>query len=133
MPIPPSCLSQKTPSAPSCAWTVHDYKHFPTRGTTRADTKKGPAVYLPETTSTAIRALESETARAPDRSCERGAGKREYLRHMDRVIGWDRGREARASFVECSGGQSAGRAFHGRPMCEESVCGREWTSEEVGA
>lgn len=43
-------------------------------------------------------------------------GKSEYVREAGAVIGWDRGRDATHSFVECSGGATAGRAYHGRPM-----------------
>jgi len=53
--------------------------------------------------------------RRGDRTTHPPAGA-EYVRDVGEVIGWDDGREARVSFVECSGGDAAGRAFHGRPM-----------------
>ena len=118
---------------PPCAWSTHNYKHFPTKGTTRKDTKVGPAVYLPGTTPTEVRVLESGTARAPDDRDDGEAGKREYLRNMGGVIGWDRGEDASASFVECSGGENAGRSFHGRPMCDASVDQRPWAGAGGGA
>jgi hypothetical protein len=41
--------------------------------------------------------------------------KREYLRDVGTVIGWDDGQDATLSFVECAGGTIT-RAFHGRPI-----------------
>jgi hypothetical protein len=35
---------------------------------------------------------------------------------MGDTIGWDAGLDATLSFVECSGGLTAGRSYHGRPM-----------------
>lgn len=47
-------------------------------------------------------------------------GKAEYVRPVDRVIGWDDGQEATLSFAECSRGIFAGRSFHGRPMASSN-------------
>jgi hypothetical protein len=79
-----------------------------------------PARYLPGFDETRIRDLEVETARRPGDRRERSASKAEYLRDMQQTIGWDLGRDATLSFVECAGGEVA-RAFHGRPMCVENL------------
>lgn len=84
---------------------------------TRADTKHGsPARYLPKTTDPQIQEIEMTTVTSPEQSRNASAFKREYRRETGGVIGWDDGLDATISFVECSGGERAGRAFHGRPM-----------------
>ena len=71
-----------------------------------------PALYLP---TEDIHRLETNTAQTPDRLCLAKPMKREYLRDVGTVIGWDDGQDATLSFVECAGGTIT-RAFHGRPM-----------------
>lgn len=103
-----------------CGWTEHGKKHFPHRGLTREHTRNGNAKYLPGTTSTQIRAIETATVQGPATILSPPPGKTEYVRVLDRVIGWDNGEDATISFAECSGGLLAGRAFHGRPMARSN-------------
>jgi hypothetical protein len=104
------------PGRLSCAWSQHDRSHFPTHGSTQAKTQRGPAKYLPGTTPAQMRAIETATVATPGAARSQPPGKSEYLRDVGAVIGWDKGEETTLSFVECSGGDLAGRAFHGRPM-----------------
>jgi hypothetical protein len=83
---------------------------------TREHTLTGPAKYLPGSTPEHIRALETTTVGQPDRVVSLPPAKAEYVRSANSVIGWDRGEDAKFSFAECSGGNVAGRSFHGRPM-----------------
>lgn len=99
-------------------WNPHGRKHFPHRGLAREHTRNEPARYLPGTTEAQIRAIETETVRAPSQIRAAPPGKAEYLRGVNKVIGWDNGKDATLSFSECSGGTSAGRSYHGRPMAE---------------
>lgn len=79
----------------------------------RDHTREGnPALYLP---TVDIQRLETDTAQKPERLCLAKPMKREYLRDVGTVIGWDDGHDATLSFVECAGG-TVTRAFHGRPM-----------------
>ncbi len=115
-PPPPPC-----PDRLGCTWTQHGRKHFPHPGLTREHTKNGyPAKYLPETTPEQIQAIETATVRTPDEVLALPPGRAEYIRPMDRVIGWDRGKDAMISFAECSGGATAGRSYHGRPMAPDN-------------
>lgn len=117
MPLPtvPSC-----PSRARCGWTHHGYKHFWRKGLTRADTRRGPALYAPEFRDAGVRLLETATVgRAGGSTAAEPAGKTEYLRDAGSIVGWDRGLDAQLSYVECSGG-GAGRTFHGRPMSDEN-------------
>jgi hypothetical protein len=85
---------------------------------TRQDTRRpDPARYVESFDAGAIRALEAATAGAPDpwRRCSPSAHA-EYARDVGCLIGWDDGNDAMISYVECSGGLSAGRVYHGRPM-----------------
>lgn len=111
-PVPPS----PCPGRLRCGWSEHGRKHFPHRGVTPEHTVHGPARYLPGTTDAQIRAIETATAQAPTRTLAEPPGKAEYARNVDGVIGWDEGKDATISFVECSGGTVHGRAFHGRPL-----------------
>jgi hypothetical protein len=111
-------------AATPCDWYHHNYKHFPARGVARADTLRGPARYLEEFAQDAIRELETATTRRPTVQAGAVPGKTEYLRKMDRLIGWDLGRDATLSFVECSGGPVGSRTFHGRPMAPEDRTAR---------
>jgi hypothetical protein len=99
-------------ASPPCGWSSHGFKHFPFEGMTPRHTHHAPARYLP---GLDIRALETETVRQPEIRLEQTPSKTEYLRDMQRVIGWDMGQDATLSFVECTGGDRA-RTLHGRPM-----------------
>lgn len=113
-------VQQACPEARSCIWTQHNRRHFPFKGMTRADTLgDDPALYLPGMKPNDIRALETETVQTGAR-LERTPNHSEYRRQMDKVIGWDDGKDAALSFAECSGGTNAGRSFHGRPMSTEN-------------
>ena len=103
-------------AAPPCLWSEHGWKHFPMKGQTREHTRGAgnPAKYLPEFNSAAIEQLERDTVRVATRS-PRGPSVAEYERDVGCVIGWDGGEDASVSYVECSGGERDGRAFHGRP------------------
>jgi len=109
--LPPSC-----PDLRSCAWTEHGRKHFPHRGLTKDHTRHRPAKYLPGTRPEQIRAIETATVSSAALAPNATSNRTEYARETDQVIGWDAGEDATVSFAECSGGASAGRAFHGRPM-----------------
>lgn len=100
------------PAARNCGWSPHGYKHVPFRGMTPNHTAHKPARYLPGTN---MQELETETVRRGMRTL-RSELKSEYQRDVGCVIGWDEGRDATVSFVECSGGLVGGRAYHGRPM-----------------
>jgi len=108
-------LIEKCPEARACIWWAHGFKHFPHRDIRKSDTRHGPARYLPETSPATIEAMETETVRTAER-VELSPGKSEYLHDAGEVIGWDMGKDATYSFAECSGGQTAGRRFHGQPM-----------------
>ena len=76
----------------------------------------GPAKYLPHLEAEAVRELEAMTVSSPAwRGTRVVPAKTEYLRRVAELIGWDEGKEAVLSYVECSGGILA-RSFHGRPM-----------------
>lgn len=116
---------------PPCEWTTHDYKHAAARGVERRDTRHGPARYraMPQGE---WHGLEMQTVRQPTHG--RGSaqsGKTEYLRDVRSVIGWDEGEDATLSYVECSGGLVAGRAFHGRPMRAKNRTARSMQQEET--
>jgi hypothetical protein len=115
VPDPPSCLFG---TAGGCTWASTYYKHTWKRGVRREHTMHGPALYFE---AVPRRQVEEATIRAP--GAHRGAvpGKSEYLREVGEVIGWDEGCDASLSYVECSGGPGAGRAFHGRPMHAENA------------
>jgi hypothetical protein len=68
----------------------------------------GPAKYLPSTTEPAIRALESTTRMGADHARGLSVGKVQYLRSTE-LIGWDEGKDATWSYVECSGGAGSRR------------------------
>ena len=111
-------LPTVTPSCPAlrgCSWTEHGRKHFPHRGLTKDHTRHGPAKYLPGTTPAQIRAIENVTVSVGAFRADTTSNT-EYARETDHVVGWDKGEDATVSFAECSGGDSAGRSFHGRPM-----------------
>lgn len=115
--IPPS----PCPTRFGCGWTQHGRKHFPHQGLTREHTTHPyPSKYLPGTTPEQIRNLETATIQAPGTVLAMPPGKAEYARAADQVIGWDRGRDATVSFVECSGGATVGRSYHGRPMAPDN-------------
>jgi hypothetical protein len=100
-----------------CAWSPHNYKHFAAVGTKPKHTvRPNAARYLPSYDEPAVKALEAGTACDPFRCRFLDGGKAEYLREIGEVIGWDDGKDATLSYVECSGGTEAGRAYHGRPM-----------------
>lgn len=83
-------------------------------GMKRTDTRHGnPARYLRGTIAPEIQRIETTTVRGPDRDRNASAFKREYQRETGAVIGWDDGRDATISFVECSGGERAGRVLAG--------------------
>jgi hypothetical protein len=110
------------PGRLGCGWTQHGRKHFPHPGLTREHTTHGyPAKYLPGSTPEQIQGIETSTVLAPARALSIPPGKAEYVREIDHVIGWDRGKDATISFVECSGGATAGRSYHGRPMAPDNV------------
>lgn len=100
---------------PRCTWANRRWKHKGSPGLTAEHTHHGPAKYLPElSTEAEMQALERATVAGGARVV---AGLRaEYLRDAGIVIGYDLGKEASMSFVECSGGETAGRSFHGRPV-----------------
>ncbi len=103
--------------ANSCAWSPHNHKHFPIADMKPKHTvRPNAARYLAVFDGPSIRALETATARDAFRLHILPGGKAEYRRDVGEVIGWDDGKEATFSFVECSGGAGAGRAYHGRPM-----------------
>lgn len=110
----PSAPACRLLSAP-CVWSHHGYKHFPYRGLRREHTQHGPARYLMALSRDAIEQVERATASAPDRRSGLWPDKTRYVRFLDHVVGWDEGRDATVSYVECGGG-SASRWFHGRPM-----------------
>jgi hypothetical protein len=84
------------------------YKHFPFARMKPADTSPpNEARYLLD--AQGIRAMETATANQAFRRTALPGGKVEYLRDTGIVIGWDEGRDATLSYVECSGGASAGR------------------------
>lgn len=62
-----------------------------------------------------VRQIEELTVARPDATDVRGT-KHHYFRAAEAVLGWDLGADTTNSFVECSGGEVSGRAFHGRPM-----------------
>lgn len=103
-----------------CGWTEHGKKHFPHKGVTRDHTRNGNARYLPGTTSPQIQAIETATVQAPSTILSPPPGKAEYVRVVDRVIGWDEGENVTVSFAECSGGVLAKRSVHGRPMARSN-------------
>jgi hypothetical protein len=87
---------------------------------TRAHTLHGPSLYLSGTSAAEIKTIETATVESGERR-ERNQTKSEYSREVSQVIGWDRGEDARFSFAECSGGITAGRAYHGRPMAASNI------------
>jgi hypothetical protein len=95
-----------------CQWSPNKWKHIAIQGMRREHTRRGPARYL---VGIDVQALETETVQAGARSVSLPA-KATYTRDVGAVIGWDDGRDATVSYVECSGGGGAGRSFHGRPM-----------------
>ena len=103
-----------------CVWSQHGRKHFPHRGLSREHTVHGPAKYLPGMSQQEIMAIETATVRAPPTRLSLPPGKSEYARDVGFVIGWDAGGDATYSFVECSGGASSSRTYHGRPMSSGS-------------
>lgn len=116
IPIAPPPPPIPCPGRLGCAWSEHGRKHFPHRGLRPEHTRSGPAKYLPGTTDDQIRSIETTTVGTPGLVLSPPPGKSEYVRSMDRVIGWDLGQDATISFAECSGGVAAGRSYHGRPM-----------------
>jgi hypothetical protein len=86
-------------------------KHRCHKGFTPDRTINKPAKYLPGTTPAQIQAIETTTVQNPSVILSQPPGTAEYVRPVDRVIGWDNGHEATISFVECNS-----RYFHGRPM-----------------
>lgn len=110
-------VDNQCPVLRSCTWSQHGRKHFPFRGMLKEHTVRQPARYRSGLSAEDIRLLEQRTVREGQRD-QRSETKSEYLRPLQEVIGWDRGENASISFVECSGGLSAGRAFHGRPMSD---------------
>lgn len=112
-------LARSCPTILGCEWASNYRKHWPARGVRKGETRHGPAKYLSGTSQSDIRLLETETVRAGTRAA-RGEHHLEYVRALDKVIGWDLGQDATTSFVECSGGASAGRTFHGRPVAERN-------------
>ena len=115
---------------PACCWTAHARKHFPFEGMTREDTlPPNPARYLPGTTDAQVEEIERATVQARDRARQRGP-KKQYVRATGACIGWDEGESAHGSYVECSGGDVDGRAFHGRPMHEGNRTWREFFEED---
>lgn len=116
LPITPPPPVPPCPGRFGCGWTDHGKKHFPYRGLKREYTRHRAARYLPGTTAAQIQAIETATVAAPTRVLTPPPGNSEYLRDVGQVIGWDDGQDATLSFAECSGGLTAGRAFHGRPM-----------------
>lgn len=116
----PECLLD---ARATCTWSPHRYKHFPFGGMTpRHTVHPNPARYLGHLDERQIRELEITTIRQTEYT--KGSplgGRTEYLRSVGRVIGWDDGREAEFSYVECSGGIHQGRSFHGRPAHRANV------------
>jgi hypothetical protein len=106
-PLPPC------PARLGCEWSPHRWKHRPHRDLKPEDTLNDNAKYLPGTN---IRLLETATVQAPAMILSQTPTMSEYVRPMDVVIGYDCGKDAAISFVECSGGVLDGRSFHGRPM-----------------
>lgn len=101
----------------ACAWSHHNYKHFGARGLTHEHTRHGPAKYLPTLGEEEIQVIEVETTLRPDlRAGAPESGRTRYARDADTVLGWDEGRDANWSYVECSGGAASARSFHGRPV-----------------
>ncbi len=103
-----------------CSWSPASFKHFPFSGLTREHTEHGPARYALDYDRHAIEAVERTTASSPSLGCGTFPGRTEYARVLDHVLGWDRGRDANVSYVECSGGDQV-RAFHGRPMSSDNA------------
>jgi hypothetical protein len=97
----------------ACSWSPHRYKHFPLQRMTRQHTvgRGNPARYL---SHVQIRLLETETVQIAPRQVTQTA-LATYIRDMGVVIGWADGQDATVSYVECSGGTTAGRSYHGRP------------------
>lgn len=110
LPTVNSCVSDLR-----CEWAGDYHKHLPHRNMKRSDTRHGPASYLAGTKRQQVQAIENDTVRQGKRQVVNDHNS-EYLRDVGKVIGWDAGKDATWSFVECSGGLVAGRRFHGRPM-----------------
>lgn len=125
----PAVQTTSAACAGSCRWWSHNYKHFARRGISREHTRRKPAVYLVVTTELEVREIEETTVRNPELIRGAVGSHRKYLRDVGRVIGWDEGKDARLSFVECSGGVTAGRAFHGRPAHDDAHVVRSMRQE----
>ena len=108
-------------SSGSCAWFDYDGLHRWSKGITRDHTRSpNKARYLPAYSHPAEHeCIERGTVAAPTAHTGAPPLKRQYLRRIETVIGWDDGQDALLSYVECSGGSSA-RTFHGRPMRSEN-------------
>lgn len=112
------CLLSPPPSV--CQWSPHGWKHVAIQGMTRAHTHHN-ARYM---AGIDVQALETETVQAGARRVSPPA-LATYTREVGSVIGWDDGRDATFSHVECSGGDTAGRSFHGRPMHPDNLALRD--------
>lgn len=113
---PDSSPAAACPERLGCVWSAHGRKHFPHHGLRKEHTVHGPAKYLAGMSQADIKATETATVRAPTTRLSLPPGKSEYARDIGSVVGWDAGGDATFSFVECSGGASSGRTYHGRPM-----------------
>lgn len=92
---------------------------------TKRHTENGnPSLYLPKLSEVEIQALELATTKDGRRGVSPPAIAT-YVREMGDIIGWDDGQDATVSYVECSGGEFSGRAFHGRPMHQDNPALRD--------
>lgn len=107
-------IAKECPAAHNCTWMLY-VKHLPHRGMKQAQTHSKASRYRSGMTREQIRDLETQTVLSGTRK-SLSPFNSEYYRDLDEVIGWDEGRDATWSFVECSGGDAGGRSFHGRPM-----------------
>lgn len=82
-------------------------------------TRHGPARYLGGIAHSQMQTIETATVQSGECTVLPST-KSEYVRDAGEVIGWDKGEDATWSFVECSGGVSSGRHYHGRPMAESN-------------
>ena len=112
-----------------CEWSNANRKHCPYHGMKREHTRHGAARYLDAYDAAGIRALETKTVREPDRARASSATRSEYLREVGAVIGWDQGVDATLSFVSCSGGELAGRAYHGQPVHRGDSKAQNWEQD----
>lgn len=91
-------------------------KEDPTK--VKRSTKDGPAKYCLHEPQ--LHSLELDTIRSYDKTRGLLPMKTEYLRKVDALLGWDEGKDAMWSYVECTA-NGPKRQFHGRPMNDQNA------------